>query len=91
MSLEEKAFCKECQYHPTKCKCAWTNGLALVHNRVVKLSDAQADKIEILKRLMVSLKNEDYLTLDMLYRLTDVFELDAMELLKDIESLKQKP
>ena len=65
-----------------------------VKHHLVKPTTMKETKAEIktlLKRLMVNLNNTDELTTDMLYKLTDVFEMDAIEIFKEIKSLKQKP
>ena len=45
----------------------------------------------LLKKLMVNLNNTNELSTDMLYKLTDVFEMDAIEIFKEIKHLNNKP
>jgi len=44
----------------------------------------------LLKKLMVNLNNTNELSTDMLYKLTDVFEMDAIEIFKEIKHLNNK-
>ena len=61
--------------------------------RLVKISNTENKELRetLLKKLMVNLNNTNELSTDMLYKLTDVFEMDAIEIFKEIKSLKQKP
>ena len=61
-------------------------------NRIKKIREENKELREtLLKKLMVNLNNTNELSTDMLYKLTDVFEMDAIEIFKEIKHLNNKP
>ena len=60
--------------------------------RLVKISNTENKELRetLLKKLMVNLNNTNELSTDMLYKLTDVFEMDAIEIFKEIKHLNNK-